>query len=88
MFDLFSGMGGCWHALNSLGIPPGRASGVKMIMFETDSPARAVLRAKAGESEWLLLSDDKDKSGQVGSVLALTDDRPACSSPPSTATRR
>ena len=68
-------MGGCWHALNSLGIPPGQASGIKMIMFETDSPARAVLRAKAGESEWLLLSDDKDKSGQVGSVLALTDDK-------------
>ena len=50
VFDLFSGMGGCWHALNLLGIPPGPASGTKMIMFETDPPARALLGAKAGES--------------------------------------
>ena len=67
-------MGGCWHALNSLGIPPGPASGIKMIMFETDPPARALLGAKAGASDWLHLSDAKDKAGQTGSVLALTDD--------------
>ena len=73
VFDLFTGMGGCWHALNSLGIPPGPASGIKMIMFETDPPARALLAAKAGSSGWLNLSDDRDTSGETGSVLALTD---------------
>ena len=29
-------MGGCWHALNLLGVPPGPDSGIKMLMFETD----------------------------------------------------
>ena len=67
-------MGGCWHAFNALGIPPGPASGIKVIMFETDPPARAVLEAMANTSEWLHLSSDKDKSGEIGSVLALTED--------------
>ena len=68
-------MGGCWRALNALGIPPGPASGIKMTMLETDPPARAVFGAKAGKSEWFHLSSGKDESGEVGSVLALTDDK-------------
>ena len=62
------------HVLNSLGIPPGPASGIKVIMFEADPPARAVLESKADKSEWLHFSDDKDKAGEIGPVLALTDD--------------
>ena len=46
-----------------------------MIMLEADPPARAVLGAKAGKSEWPHLSSDKDESGEIGSVLALTDDK-------------
>ena len=74
MFDLFTGMGGCWHALNSLGIPPGESSLIKMLMFETDPVARSVLQAKAKDHPgWLKLSDEEDAAGTKGSVLALTE---------------
>ncbi len=67
-------MGGCWHALNLLGIPPGLSSGIKMLMYETDPASRSILAEKAGLSpEHLVLSDAKDSEGHVGSVLALTD---------------
>ena len=74
IFDLFTGMGGCWHALNSLKIPPGEASLIKMIMFETDKPARALLTAKAKDHlGWVQLSEESDSTGAKGSVLALTE---------------
>ena len=61
MFDLFTGMGGCWHALNSLKIPPGEPSLIKMIMFETDRAARALLTSKAKDDpSWVQLSDEPD----------------------------
>ena len=74
MFDLFTGMGGCWHALNSLKIPPGEPSLIKMIMFETDRAARALLTSKAKDDpSWLQLSEEPDSKGERGSVLALAD---------------
>ena len=74
IFDLFTGMGGCWHALNSLRIPPGESSLIKMIMFETDEPARALLATKAKDHPgWVQLSDEPDSSGAKGSVLALAE---------------
>ena len=73
MFDLFTGMGGCWHALNSLKIPPG-SSPIKMIMFETDREARALLASKAKDYPgWVELSGEPDSMGAKGSVLALAE---------------
>ena len=68
-------MGGCWHALNLLGVPPGPDSGIEMLMFETDEASRSILGAKSALTPThLSLSDHKDSTGLVGSVLALTDD--------------
>jgi site-specific DNA-cytosine methylase len=67
-------MGGCWHALDSLGIPPGGSSLIKMIMFETDVSARALLRAKTEDQPgWVQLSEEPDSTGAKGSVLALAE---------------
>ena len=67
-------MGGCWHALNILGIPPGPSSGIKMLMYETDPASRSILQEKArSEPDYLVLSGKKDSEGHVGSVLALTE---------------
>eukprot|EP00972_Heterocapsa_arctica_P014803 2180856-Heterocapsa_arctica.AAC.1 len=44
-----------------------------MVMFETDTTWRALLLAKAATSDYMRLSDLKDQSGLVGSVLALID---------------
>ena len=72
-FDLFTGMGWCRHALNSLKIPPGESSLIKMIMFETDRTARALLASKAKDYPgWIQLSGEPDSTGARGSVLALT----------------
>ena len=68
-------MGGCFHALARLGVPPGPASGIKMIMFETESVARSVLASKVASCpDHLVLSDWADSAGQAGSVLALVED--------------
>ena len=39
VFDLFTGMGGCWHAFSSFKTPPGESFFTKTIMFETDETA-------------------------------------------------
>ena len=67
-------MGGCYHALSALHIPPGPRSGIKMIMFETEPAPRSVLSAKAAECPThLVLSEWSDQAGAVGSVLALVE---------------
>ena len=67
-------MGGCWHALNLLGVPPGPDSGIKMLMFETDEASRSILGARSALTPThLSLSGHKDSTGLVGSVLALAD---------------
>ena len=74
VLDLFTGMGGCWHALDLLGIPPGPDSGIKMLMYETDAASRSILAGKAASAPGhLVLSSERDSTGEVGSVLALTD---------------
>eukprot|EP00972_Heterocapsa_arctica_P006217 913714-Heterocapsa_arctica.AAC.1 len=66
-------MGGCWHALSSLGIFPGEASGIHMAMFETDKTCRALLSDKANGSNHFRFSDKKDSTGLTGSALALVE---------------
>ena len=68
-------MGGCWHALSLLGIPPGPDSLIKMIMFENAAAPRAILAEKAAAFPGhLVLSNWRDRAGDVGSVLALVED--------------
>ena len=72
ILDLFTGMDGLGHALESLGISDLDALHVTVIFFETDSRCRQLLRARRVKSG-AYLSDVKDSTGEVGSVFALTD---------------
>ena len=77
ILDLFSGMDGLGHALDSLGVGPSSTPGACTLtyLFEIDSRCRDVLSEHRCSSN-VILSDHTDSAGQVGSVQWLVEGDP------------